>query len=102
MNIEHFEREKGFKIPLAEVVIENESLFAHYDIRKDEPKQTDNENGRMSMADNGNDPYVACYIRIPHVATLESIKKAIEDNGCDDADKVAEEIYRLYMEEYKY
>ena len=103
MEKEHFLREKGWNIPVAEIRMEDECLFAHYDIDKDEQHTSydGEEDGEYMHYDNGMEPYIACYIRVKHTATLESITEAIKANGCADVEKSAEAIYSLYLTELK-
>lgn len=110
MNKEHFNRPKEWVIPTAEIRIEDECLFAHYDIERDESRQyeTSSETGEQEAGELGmhqlqssdQEPYIACYIRVPHKATLEDIRQAIDLNGCHDVEKSAQAIYELYTEAY--
>lgn len=98
MNKEHFSKPVGWVIPVAEIRMENECLFAHYDIEKEEKMMDENEQ-QMMHRDNTQEHFIACYIRVPHVATLDAITQAIKDNGCDNAEMYAKEIYSLYLQE---
>ena len=98
MNKEHFSKPAGWVIPVAEIRMEDERLFAHYDIEKEEKMMDENEQ-QMTHSDNTQEHFIACYIRVPHVATLDAITQAIKDNGCDNADMYAKEIYSLYSQE---
>ena len=102
MNKEQFMRPKGWEIPTAEIRIEEKSLFAHYDIEKDDSMslrgQTDGED--MMRQESEEENYIACYIRIPHKATLEAIREAIRDNGCENVEVSAKAIYELYTQAY--
>lgn len=102
MNKEQFMRPKGWEIPTAEIRIEEKSLFAHYDIEKDESMslrgQTDGEEIMRQESEEEN--YIACYIRIPHKATLEAIRETIRDNGCENVEVSANAIYELYTQAY--
>ena len=111
MKKEHFNRPKEWVIPTAEIRIEDECLFAHYDIERDESRHYDSatessypdaeEHNMSQMQPSDQEPYIACYIRVPHKATLETIRQAIEENGCQDADTSAKAIYDLYTEAYE-
>ena len=110
MNKEHFNRPAGWVIPTAESRIEDVCLFAHYDIERDESRQyetssetseqEDGELGMHQLQPSDQEPYIACYIRVPHKATLEDIRQAIKQNGCQDVEKSAQAIYELYTEAY--
>lgn len=111
MKKEHFNRPIEWAIPTAEIRIEDECLFAHYDIERDESRQYETlsddgeqeagELGMRQLQPSDQEPYIACYIRVPHKATLETIRQAIEENGCQDAEKSAKAIYELYTEAYE-
>ena len=98
MNKEHFSKPAGWVIPVAEIRREHECLFAHHDIEKEE-KMTDENEQQMMHRNNTQDNFIACYIRVPHVATLDAITQAIKDNGCDNAEMYPNEIYSLYLQE---
>ena len=98
MNKEHFSKPAGWVIPVAEIRMEDECLFAHYDIEKEEKMMDENEQ-QMMHRDNTQEHFIACYIRVPHIATLDAITQAIKDNGCDNAEMYANEIYSLYSKE---
>ena len=98
MNKEHFSKPSGWAIPVAEIRMEDQCLFAHYDIEKEEKMMDENEQ-QMMHRNNTQDNCIACYIRVPHIATLDAITQAIKDNGCDNADMYANEIYSLYLQE---
>lgn len=98
MNKEHFSKPAGWVIPVAEIRMEDKCLFAHYDIEKEE-KMTDDNEQQMIYKDDTQEDFIACYIRVPHVATLDTITQAIKDNGCDNAEMYAKEIFSLYSKE---
>lgn len=98
MNKEHFSKPTGWVIPVAEIRMEDKCLFAHYGIEKEEKMIDDNEQ-QMMYKDDAQEHFIACYIRVPHIATLDTITQAIKDNGCDNADVYAKEIFSLYSKE---
>ena len=59
----------------------------------------DENEHQMMRRNNTQEHFIACYIRVPHVATLDAITQAIKDNRCDNAEMYAKEIFSLYLQE---